>query len=129
MATRGQNQSKATGSKLLERLAEGGKVPGSRGGKKLQAFLEHGEEIREALQAGYSVKDVWSTLKEDGDVDLSYPLFSQYVRTKLDLRPRTGFEEVSVSPKDEEPKKPELTEEQKRHNMLIHGNPEGIPQP
>ena len=84
------------------------------------------DEIRKALTAGFSVKDVYDCLRDEGAIDLSYSLFSEYVRTNLQLRPRLGFEEVEVVGKGElGVREPELTEEEKRHNKLVHGHPEG----
>lgn len=110
---------------ILDGLAARGKIPGSRGGKKLSRFLEQGDEIRVALAEGYSVKDVWEYLRDQGSIDLSYSLFSQYVRTKLQMRPRHGFEKVEVVGEGQAPPEPELTEEEKHENMLVHGNPMG----
>ena len=122
----GQAGKSAKGEAFLERLATEGRIPGSRGGEKLKSFLEHGDNIREALAADYSVKDVWESLRQSGEVVLSYSLFSQYVRTKLQLRPRHGFEKVEVLGEGEaKSAEPELTEEQKRRNMMVHGNPTG----
>ena len=111
---------------ILDRLQALGKIPGSRGGKKLSKFMAREDEIRKALTAGFSVKDVYDCLRDEGAIDLSYSLFSEYVRTKLQLRPRLGFEEVEVVGKGElGVREPELTEEEKRHNKLVHGHPEG----
>ena len=111
---------------ILDRLQALGKMPGSRGGKKLSKFMAREDEIRKALTAGFSVKDVYDCLRDEGAIDLSYSLFSEYVRTKLQLRPRLGFEEVEVVGKGESGvREPELTEEEKRHNKLVHGHPEG----
>ena len=111
---------------ILDRLQALGKMPGSRGGKKLSKFMAREDEIRKALTAGFSVKDVYDCLWDEGVIDLSYSLFSEYVRTKLQLRPRLGFEEVEVVGKGESGvREPQLTEEEKRHNKLVHGHPEG----
>ena len=111
---------------ILDRLQALGKMPGSRGGKKLSKFMAREDEIRKALTAGFSVKDVYDCLRDEGAIDLSYSLFSEYVRTNLQLRPRLGFEEVEVVGKGElGVREPELTEEEKRHNKLVHGHPEG----
>ena len=128
MAEQKGNKAEAGQVRIVEALAATGNLPVGRGGEKLSRLLAEGDEIREALAAGYSIKDVWTFLRDDGRVDLSYSLFSQYVRTKLHLQPRAGFEKLRVSPEDGGPEKPQLTAEQKRHNMLIHGNEEGIPQ-
>ena len=93
---------------FLERLVAEGRVAGG-GGEKLRAFLAHDVEIHGALQAGYSVKDVWESLRQSGEVDLSYPLFSQYVKMKLKLEPKRRFEKVEVVSRDK-PAEAELSE-------------------
>ena len=111
---------------ILDRLQALGKMPGSRGGKKLSKFMAREDEIRKALGAGYSVRDVYNCLRDEGAIDLSYSLFNEYVRTKLQLRLRLGFEEVEVVGKGESGvRESQLTEEEKRHNKLVHGHPEG----
>ena len=48
---------------ILDRLQALGKMPGSRGGKKLSKFMAREDEIRKALTAGFSVKDVYDCLQ------------------------------------------------------------------
>ena len=113
---------------ILDRLQARGRIPGTRGGTKLSKFMAREEEIREALAAGYSIKDVYDCLQDEGVIDLSYSLFSEYVRTKLQMRQRQGFERVKVIAEGETTiQEPQLTEEEKKQNMMVHGNPEGRP--
>ena len=113
---------------ILDRLQARGRIPGTRGGTKLSKFMAREEEIREALAAGYSIKDVYDCLQDEGVIDLSYSLFSEYVRTKLQMRQRQGFERVKVIAEGETiTQEPQLTEEEKKRNMMVHGNPEGRP--
>ena len=113
---------------ILDRLQARGRIPGTRGGTKLSKFMAREEEIREALAAGYSIKDVYDCLQDEGVIDLSYSLFSEYVRTKLQMRQRQGFERVKVIAEGETVvQEPQLTEEEKKRNMMVHGNPEGRP--
>ena len=101
-----------------------GRIPGTRGGTKLSKFMAREEEIREALAAGYSIKDVYDCLQDEGVIDLSYSLFSEYVRTKLQMRQRQGFERVKVIAEGETVvQEPQLTEEERKRNMMVHGNP------
>ena len=53
--------------------------------------------------------------RDEGVIDLSYSLFSEYVRTKLQLRPRLGFEEVEVVGKGESG----VREPQRRRKSVI----------
>ncbi len=113
---------------ILDRLQARGRIPGTRGGTKLSKFMAREEEIREALAAGYSIKDVYDCLQDEGVIDLSYSLFSEYVRTKLQMRQRQGFERVKVIAEGETVvQEPQLTEEERKRNMMVHGNPEGRP--
>ena len=113
---------------ILDRLQARGRIPGTRGGTKLSKFMAREEEIREALAAGYSIKDVYDCLQDEGVIDLSYSLFSEYVRTKLQMRQRQGFERVKVIAEGETIiQEPQLTEEERKRNMMVHGNPEGRP--
>ena len=43
------------------------------------AFLAHKADIALALAAGWSVKDVWRTLSEEGRITVGYPAFNDYV--------------------------------------------------
>ena len=115
---------------ILNRLQARGKIPGSRGGTKLSKFLARKEEIRQALAAGYSIKDVYDCLQDEGVIDLSYSLFSEYVRTKLQMRQRRGFERVKVIAEGETiVQEPQLTEEEKKREHAgsrQSGRPAGV---
>ena len=122
----GESGEKTRVERFLERLTSEGRTAGSRGGDKLKAFMANADEIRGALDAGFSVKDVWQSLRESGEVVLSYSLFSQYVKSKLRLEPRRRFEQVGVIPKGEvKASEPELTAEEKHYNELVYGTPTG----
>lgn len=50
--------------------------------------IAHKEEIREALEGGFSIKDVWETLSEEGAVPFSYQAFRRHVNgTILNSKP------------------------------------------
>lgn len=65
---------------LEERIAERLRhaEPSHRGTHRA-AFLALKDEIAEALAAGWSVKDVWRTLFEEGRIAVGYPAFCDYV--------------------------------------------------
>ena len=48
-------------------------------GAQRAAFLAQKEEIAEALAAGWSVKDIWRTLSEEGRIRVGYQAFCEYV--------------------------------------------------
>lgn len=50
--------------------------------KNRAAFLAQVEEIKEALQAGWSKKLIWEVLKEQGRISFTYQAFLRYV-TKI----------------------------------------------
>ena len=114
----GKGKRGASPDDFLKELESSGRIPGGRGGKKLRSFLDHGEHIRKALEAGYTVKDVWTALRSDGRVLLSYSLFSEYVRTKLRLEPRRVLQEPEGGAE------PQLSDEARRHRELVYGTPE-----
>ena len=64
---------------LIERLSAraGKKNPG-----KAQ-FLALQEEISKALEAGWSIKEIWRQLHEDRQVTIQYAQFASYVRTLI----------------------------------------------
>ena len=43
------------------------------------AFLAHKDEIAQALAAGWTVKDIWRTLSEEGRITVCYQSFCEYV--------------------------------------------------
>jgi len=69
------------------------------------AFLALKAEIQEAISAGWSSKDVWRTLHEEGKVQVSYQAFNRYVQRFIrgprkpepkctdssSTRPKSGF--------------------------------------
>ena len=65
------------------RARKGKKNPG-----KAQ-FLALQGEISDALEAGWSVKEIWRQLHEDQQVTIQYPQFCSYVRTLIHQIPST----------------------------------------
>lgn len=71
------------GIDLLKELKEKkGKKPNTR-----VAILAHLDQIKEALEAGYTVKDVWRVMTEKEVVEVSYVQFAQHVK-KLAKTPK-----------------------------------------
>ena len=48
-------------------------------GAQRAAFLAQKDEIAQALAAGWSVKDIWRTLSEEGRIRVGYQAFCEYV--------------------------------------------------
>lgn len=57
-------------------------------GRGLRLFLEHKNEIKDALNAGYSIKTIWEHVYANGKISIKYSCFAAYVCqyiTSLDL--------------------------------------------
>ena len=65
--------------KLSERIAERTerKTP-SRHGKNRAAFLALRDDVKEAIDDGWPIKEIWDTLCEEGKVSFSYETFRTY---------------------------------------------------
>jgi|GEM_PF-6899453 len=61
---------------LAERAAR--KVPRRRE-KNRTAFLACIGEIREVVASGWSIKDIWEALREEGRISFGYEVFRRYV--------------------------------------------------
>lgn len=86
-----------SGKSLSERIAERAqknKQPG-RAGKNRAAFLAIRDEVRKSLDDGWSVKEVWQTLYDEGAINFRYDAFIGYVR-KLIRQPATLTTPVPV---------------------------------
>lgn len=44
------------------------------------AFMRHIDQIKSALDRGYTVVDVWRVMSERGEINVQYNQFSVYVR-------------------------------------------------
>ena len=83
-------EGKADGGKggkpsLLERLESRVSQPGARG-EKLREFIACEDEIREAVARGYSLREIWEVLTEDGRLSLAYGTFGTYVNRRVGRR-------------------------------------------
>ena len=68
----GKSLSEVIAAKIAQR-------PASQNAKNRTAFLANMEEIRQALDDGWSRKIVWETLKEQGKISFGYQAFLRYV--------------------------------------------------
>jgi hypothetical protein len=73
---------------LAERVAErvGKESQGARRQGR-NAFLAMKDDIAGALDAGWAVKDIWKTLREEGRMVVSYQAFASYVARYLRATP------------------------------------------
>jgi hypothetical protein len=51
------------------------------------AFLALRNEVKQALDDGWPIKEIWETLHEEGSIAFSYTVFCRYVK-RLIVRPR-----------------------------------------
>jgi hypothetical protein len=56
-------------------------------GKKLAVFFGVADDVRAALDAGYSAKTIWSNLQETGRIDFRYETFMRYVNRLIKKGP------------------------------------------
>lgn len=86
--------------RLSARIAErtGRKTP-SRGGKNRAAFLAVRDDVKEAIDDGWPVKEIWETLYEEGKVSFSYETFRTYVNRLIRAK-RLETERDRVAGKD-----------------------------
>ncbi|HGU7323856.1 TPA: TraK family protein [Legionella pneumophila] len=103
------------------------------------AFLVIREDVRQALNDGWSSKTIWETLLEEEKISCSYPTFNSYV-TKLippPVTPKTSQEpetqkimhalEVPVVAKETReskvPDAPQKPKQENTHQSLLQGLP------
>lgn len=78
---------------LSERLAEKAKRNPNVKGQGRAAFIALKPDIKSALDEGWSAKEIWTLLREEEKISISYSVFLRYIRAY-------GLKEVS---KSEEP--------------------------
>lgn len=63
-------------------------VPGrATSGLNRATFMVLREDIRQALRDGWSMRQVWLTLRDEGKVDFGYQAFRRYVRLLAEVEP------------------------------------------
>lgn len=65
-------------SERIADLARKGKKA-SKGGKNRAAFLAVRDDVRQAIEDGWSIKAIWHTLREEGKIPFGYDAFISYV--------------------------------------------------
>ncbi|EKN4882334.1 TPA: TraK family protein [Yersinia enterocolitica] len=100
---------------LSQRIAERQKLlsPLGRGGANRAEFLAQREDIADALQDGWSIKQIWDTLYDEGKITFSYDPFTKYVkniiRSKKQHSVLSGVQQGQIpeqKPKDAQPQTP-----------------------
>ena len=51
------------------------------------AFLACIEEIKEVLEGGWTIKDIWEALREEGRISFGYEVFRGYVKRMIPAQP------------------------------------------
>ncbi len=51
------------------------------------AFLACIEEIKEVLEGGWTIKDIWEALREEGRISYGYEVFRGYVKRMIPAQP------------------------------------------
>ncbi|MDH3444477.1 MAG: TraK family protein [Deltaproteobacteria bacterium] len=67
------------------------KAQGARNGKNKASFLAVRDQVREALDDGWSMFAIWETLHEEGSIAFSYTVFCRYVWMRVPMKsPEAG---------------------------------------
>jgi hypothetical protein len=81
---------------LSARIAQR-KAQGARNGKNRAAFLAVRDQVRRALDDGWSILSIWETLPDEGKVAFSYESFRRFVnRFLIGQRSKTGRGRIAV---------------------------------
>lgn len=117
------------GKNLLEYItSKNSKKEPSQGAKNRTAFLAQFDDIKDALAAGCSKKDVWEALKEQGKINFGYIAFLRYVKgimesgavsKKPDEQPVRKEDSISSDAASSSPRIAKLTKEDMRYNPNV----------
>lgn len=99
---------------LAERAA---KKPLNQKARNRAAFLANMEEIRQALDNGWSVKDVWEALCDEGRIPFGYQAFLGYVKRLI----RNPSSADSRQPVEETGRKEQVTKAPRQKAEGIKG--------
>jgi Family of unknown function (DUF5338) len=66
------------------------------------AFLALRDEVKQALDDGWPIKEIWETLHEEGGIAFSYTVFCRYVKRLIVVqRSKRGWEDDLVKKQKE----------------------------
>ncbi|MGJ0637221.1 TraK family protein [Xenorhabdus bovienii] len=100
---------------LSQRIAERQHIPRGKGGANRAEFLAQKKDIIDALQDGWSSRQIWDTLYSEGRITFSYDPFTKYVN------------KIILSKKKEViPQPPEQKRETRETEKNISQTPKGI---
>jgi len=93
--------------RLSARIAErtGRKTP-SRHGMNRAAFLALRDDVKQALDDGWPIKEIWETLHEEAKIAFSYTVFCRYVK-RLIVRPPLQMGSMAAGKKRKREPEPE----------------------
>jgi hypothetical protein len=91
---------KSQGNSLAERLLErASRQDGRKSQINRAAFLAVKDEIAEALAEGWSARQIWELLKEEGRISFGYAWFARCVQIHIHKRPpRSRISSGSATP-------------------------------
>ncbi|WP_020405849.1 TraK family protein [Hahella ganghwensis] len=69
--------------------------------KNVVAFLAVRGDVKDAIEAGYSIKTIWEHLRELGKIPYRYETFLKHVRKHIKDEPEVKQTTLSVSARDE----------------------------
>ena len=92
---------------LTERIAERARTrTPTRSHRNRAAFLAMRDEVRSALDEGWSIKVVWETLHEENRIGFGYDAFTRYVHKLIYKAPEPATKEPATKPEAGGPTKP-----------------------
>jgi nuclear transport factor 2 (NTF2) superfamily protein len=108
--------------KLSERIAERAKSKQqSRNAKNRAQFLNVRDEIQEALDEKWTIKDIWETLHIEGAITFSYEAFRKHVNAwQNPSKPPTKENQKAQTNKDDD-KKNDTTETKSEKSFELPG--------
>ncbi|KTD64481.1 TraK family protein [Legionella spiritensis] len=103
---------------LSERVAQNQSEKRAKRNNAKSQFIILKDDIREALEAGWSMKAVWETLLDEGQISFGYKAFRHYVLKLIKSEQETI--------KDDKPSKSKATNEIKGFTFNPIPNPEEL---
>lgn len=88
--------------KLLDLIAERAKTKQA---QNRASFLALKDEIAEAIEAGWSVKMAWETLREHGKISLGYEAFNNYTKRYIKQKEKVSTAPTTLATKKKDVKK------------------------
>ena len=107
---------------LSERIAERAmKKKPSRNAKNRAQFLAVRSEVKQAMDDGWSVKEIWATLHEEEKITFSYQAFLNHVNVQLLSACTIETKTPATNAKSDNAKKPEQQTKNEQKPAQIPG--------